>query len=201
VIVAVIPAAGKSLRMGRPKLSLPFRDSTVLEHVVSAFRGAKVDPVVVAVGPHVPELLPLARRAGAEVCALPAETPDMRATVEAALTWIESRWPMTGDDAWLLAPADHPCLEPEIIARLLDERNRHPESSLFIPTHEGKRGHPALIAWGHVAGIRSLPQGMGLNQFFRSQSGQTWEVAVASPGVLVDLDTPEDYRRSQETSQ
>ncbi len=35
---ALIPAAGKSARMGRPKLTLPLGGRTVLEHVVTALR-------------------------------------------------------------------------------------------------------------------------------------------------------------------
>jgi CTP:molybdopterin cytidylyltransferase MocA len=44
-----------------------------------------------------------------------------------------------------------------------------------------------------VRGIRALPTGIGLNVYFRTQP--TRLVSVTSPGVLVDLDTPEDYQR------
>lgn len=196
MIVALIPAAGKSSRMGRPKLSLPFRDSTVLEHVIRAFQIAGVAHVIVVIGPHVPELIPLAHRAGAAVCALPIETPDMRATVEAGLTWIASHHTMKSDDGWFLAPADHPCLETGVIVRLMGERVAHPEKSIFIPSFKGKRGHPALIAWKHVEGIRTLPEETGLNIYLRQHLNETVEVAVESSGVLVDLDTPEDYERT-----
>src|SRR5207237_3552168 len=55
--LALIPAAGKSTRMGRPKLALPLGGRTVLEHVVAALRDAGVEHVLVVVGPHVPELV------------------------------------------------------------------------------------------------------------------------------------------------
>src|SRR4029077_9391223 len=89
---AVLPAGGKSVRMGRPKLSLPLRGRTVLECVVTALREGGIERVLVVVGPHVAELCPLAEAVGARVCLLPAETPDMRATVEIGLTAIEQRW-------------------------------------------------------------------------------------------------------------
>jgi molybdenum cofactor cytidylyltransferase len=195
--VALIPAAGKSQRMGRPKLSLPWGEGTVLEHLVRAFRDSGVDRVVTVIGPHVTELVPLAERAGAEVCLLPHETPDMRATVEAGLAWIESRHPIRDDDCWFLSPGDHPFVDAAVVAQLLGERTQHPEASIFIPTHAGKRGHPALIGWGHVAGIRQLPDGVGLNVYLRGQAAVTREVPVNSPGILVDLDTPEDYERAR----
>ena len=40
MIFALIPAAGKSTRMGRPKLALPLGEKTVLEHVIAALRQA-----------------------------------------------------------------------------------------------------------------------------------------------------------------
>src|SRR5205807_6089865 len=112
---AVIPAAGKSTRMGRPKLALPLGGLTVLERVLGALRRGGVEHPVVVVGPHVRELAPLAQGAGAHVCCLAGETADMRATVEQGLRWLEERFrPRPGDD-WLLVPADHPALAAGVV--------------------------------------------------------------------------------------
>ncbi len=191
---AVVPACGKSTRMGRPKLALPLGDRSVIEHVVAALRSGGVEHVVVVVGPHVPQLIPLAEAAGAHVVPLAEETTDMRGTVEHGLRWLEERFRPRGDDAWFLAPGDHPTLDAAVIATLLRARANHPERSLFLPTFAGRRGHPALIAWKHVAGMRALPAGVGLNVYLRPRADETWEVA-ATPDVLCDLDTPDDYER------
>jgi molybdenum cofactor cytidylyltransferase len=195
MILAVVPAAGHSVRMGRPKLSLPLGDRTVLEWVIKALRTGGVEYVLVVVGPHVGELRPLAESAGAAVLTLPEETPDMRATVQHGLDWMEKNYHPHDDDSWLLVPADHPTLDAAVIRQLLDARQEHPETSIVIPTHQGKRGHPAVIAWKHVAGIRALPPRRGLNAYLREHAGDTLELPVASPHVLCDLDTPEDYER------
>lgn len=195
MIVAVIPAAGHSARMGRPKLSLPLGDKSVLERTIDALRGGGVENVLVVVGPHVRELVPLARAAGAEVCPLAEATPDMRATVEHGWRWFEERHPMRADDWWFLVPADHPCLEPSVVRELLAASASHRDQSVFIPTYEGRRGHPALVGWKHVAGMRELPAGVGLNVYLRPHFAETMEVDALSPGVLLDLDTPEDYQR------
>jgi CTP:molybdopterin cytidylyltransferase MocA len=192
---AIIPAAGHSARMGRPKLALPLGDRTVLERVVSALRGAGVEHVLVIVGPHVPQLAPLAERAGAHVLQLAEETPDMRATVEAGLSWLEGRFRPRPDDRWLLVPADHPALDPLLLRTLLEKGAGAPDKSIVVPTHGGRRGHPTLIDWKHVAGMRALPAGQGLNVYLRQHAAETLEVPVDSPGVLCDLDTPEDYER------
>jgi molybdenum cofactor cytidylyltransferase len=192
---AVLPAAGKSARMGRPKLALPLGGCSVLERVVEAVRRAGVEAVVVVIGPHVPELAPLAEAAGAHALLLPEETADMRATVEHGLRWLEERFRPAPADRWLLLPADHPTLDAELVRRLLEARARAADRSIVIPTFHGRRGHPAVIDWKHVAGVRALPPGLGLNRYFRQQSEETLEVPVESPEVLCDLDTPEEYER------
>ena len=193
--LALLPAAGKSTRMGRPKLALPLAGRTVLEHVVAALRQAGVEHVLVVVGPHVPELVPLAEAAGAAVCRLAQETPDMRATIEHGLRWLEERFHPGPEDAWLLTPADHPALDATVVRQLGQARATHPDRSIFIPAFAGRRGHPTLIGRKHVAGIRAHPAGQGLNTYLRRHPAETLEVPVTSADVLCDLDTPEDYER------
>jgi molybdenum cofactor cytidylyltransferase len=191
---AIVPAAGHSTRMGRPKLSLPLGDRTVLERVVAALRGGGVRHVLVVVGPHVPELVPLAATGGADVCLLPRATPDMRSTVEHGLRWLEDQYHPQPEDWWVLAPADHPVVEPGIVRKLLAAAGRD-DRSIVIPVHDGCRGHPTVLAWRHVAGIRALPADAGINAYLREHADETLEVPISDPGILTDLDTPDDYER------
>jgi molybdenum cofactor cytidylyltransferase len=195
VIAALVPAAGHSRRMGAPKLALEVAGRSVIEHVVEALRAAGAAPVLVVLAPHVAFLGELAARAGAEVLRLPEATPDMRATVEAGLGWLEERCRPGESDAWLLAPADHPALDAGVVRRLIEARQQRPDRSIFVPTWRGRRGHPALIGWGHVAGIRARPRGEGLNVYFRARADAVCEVPVESAAVVEDLDTPEDFAR------
>jgi CTP:molybdopterin cytidylyltransferase MocA len=196
---ALIPAGGHSRRMGRPKLTLPLGGCTVLELVVAALRRAGVEHVLVVVGRHVPELVPLSEGAGAHAYLLAEETADMRATVEQGLRWLEERFRPRAEDDWLLVPGDHPALDAEVIRRLLQARAAHPHHSIFIPTWAGRRGHPALVGWKHVAGIRALPPNLGLNRYWRQRAEETLELPVDTAAVLCDLDTPEDYERLRQT--
>src|SRR5439155_16199828 len=84
-IFAVVPAAGKSVRMGAAKLALPLAGRTVLEHVIAALREAQIDDVLVVLGSHVAELAASAKAAGAQALVLDHETAHMRATVERGL--------------------------------------------------------------------------------------------------------------------
>ena len=192
---AVIPAAGKSTRMGRPKLTLPLGGRSVLERVVTAVREAGVAQTVVVLGPHVRELAALAEAAGAYALVLAEETADMRATVEHGLRWLEERFQPAATDRLLLLPADHPTLDAALVRQLLDARACAADRSIILPTFAGRRGHPVILDWKHVTGIRDLAPGQGLNLYLREHEEDIREVPVMSAEVLCDLDTPEEYER------
>jgi molybdenum cofactor cytidylyltransferase len=190
---ALIPAAGHSRRMGRPKLALPLGDRTILEHVVASVRAGGVEDVLVVVGPATAFLQQPAEQAGASVHRLSAETPDMRATVEAGLAWLEAKHHPRPDDAWLLLPADHPTLTSTVPRALIQAAESDPTQSIFVPTHNGQRGHPTLLRWRHAAAMAALPAGQGLNKYIRGHGGETVELPWPSAEVIIDLDTPTDY--------
>ena len=193
-LFALIPAAGHSTRMGRPKLALPLGIRTVLERVIDALKSAGTD-VLVVLGPHVAELAAPSRSAGAMVLELPKATPHMRATVEAGLAHLQSQFHPDPEEPWLLAPADHPTLDADLVRIMASAFNRLTAHSICVPTFGDRRGHPTLIRWKHWPGIRAYPRDEGLNKYLRQFAGETLEMPADSPDVLLDLDTPEDYER------
>jgi molybdenum cofactor cytidylyltransferase len=194
-VVGVIPAAGLSKRMGRPKLALPLGGSTVLERVIAAVRDGGVEHVLVVLGPTSSRLRDSAERAGASALALDRETPDMRTTVLAGLDHVARTTPLDADDAWLLLPADHPTLDPAVVRTLIQTADQDRVHSIFVPTYAGQRGHPTLLRWSHAAALHELPEGQGLNAYIRGHAAQTREIAWSSAEVLRDLDTPDDYKQ------
>src|SRR5262245_17507429 len=105
-VFVLIPAAGKSVRMGAPKLSLILGGRTVLERVLDSIRPVHFADILVILGPHNENLAVLAGKAGASVLSLTEDTADMRATVSFGLTWLEKHHSPAPGDAFLLCPAD-----------------------------------------------------------------------------------------------
>jgi molybdenum cofactor cytidylyltransferase len=190
---AVLPAAGQSSRMGRSKLALRLGERTILEHVVAALRDAKIEHILVVIGSHVAELANLAESAGSYVCFVESLPTGMRGTVEHGLRWLEERFGPKPEDTWLLTPADHPALDASIVPQLESASAAHPQLSIVLPTYRGRRGHPTLFSWKHVATIRAWPAELGLNTYVRQHVAETLEVPVTNASVLWDMDTPEDY--------
>src|SRR6516162_1125704 len=102
MLFALIPAAGQSSRMGRPKLALPVAGTTVRELVISTLRQAGAERVFVVLGPHGAELATRAEAAGADVLVLSSPTADMRATLDLGLRWVEEKLQPQPNDVWLL---------------------------------------------------------------------------------------------------
>jgi molybdenum cofactor cytidylyltransferase len=181
--------------MGQAKLLLPFRGKTILHAVVEAFLEAGVARVLVVATPQAPGLLDTARAAGAHSLLLDQATPDMRATVDCGLKWIEKLWSPAATDGWFLSPADHPRINAVTIQALLRAANERNESSVFLPVHAGRRGHPVLIRWSEVGNLRAFPREQGVNAFLRSIAERVSEITVAEAAGFRDLDTPDDYQR------
>lgn len=201
---AILPAAGHSRRIGRPKLLLPLLDGRALiEQVLSAWRASLVDEIVVVMRRGD---APLAR-----LCAGPRTTmvqpdvdpPDMKASLAAGIANLRETQRPTTDDAWLVAPADMPFLAAQSIDAViaayrqqLAARDATIDSSptkIVVPHHAGRRGHPVVLPWSIAAELAALGPDEGLKQLIARHPLLT--VDVADAGILTDVDTPEDYAR------
>jgi len=193
-VFAVIPAAGHSRRMGRPKLLLPLGGQTVIARLLGALQHPQIASRVVVVRTSDGPLQTEVQRGGGTLVSPDIDPPDMRASVEAALNWIRDAHTPSADDAWLLAPGDHPVLDANVIASLIAAFEAQ-RPKYLVPTCDGRRGHPLLARWETAANVFGLPPGIGLNQLLRENAAEVREHVVLSRSVLCDLDTPEDYER------
>ncbi len=192
---AVIPAAGLSRRMGRPKLLIDLAGTTVIARLVEALRAADV-PNIVVVGRASDEPLwtEVRRLCGVLEVRPHIDPPDMRSSVEHALSAIRDQLQPSDDDGWLLVPADHPVLDANVIRDVIAIWQQHP-NRVVIPTHGNERGHPTVLPWSLAQQVSQIPADKGLNWLIRSQPDLVKEWPTSNPAVLLDLDTPEDLER------
>jgi molybdenum cofactor cytidylyltransferase len=195
MIAAIVPAAGRSKRMGRPKLILPVGGVSLIARVTTALRQGGADPVIVVVPPAwVPgaaELAAEAERAGANVVVAPQPPPHMRTSVELGLDRLAQVPPAA---TFLLAPGDSPGIDAHLVARVI-ARARAAPLSIVIPQARGRRGHPIALPWSLADEIRSLPDDVGINYLVARHAARVVTLEIDDPLALDDLDTPEDYRR------
>ena len=67
---------------------------------------------------------------------------------------------------------------------------------IIYPRFQGRRGHPPLISTACVAGLPPDCDG-GLRAFLGRYGAAALDLEVMDEAVILDCDTPEDYRRLQ----
>ena len=148
---ALIPAAGRSRRMGSPKLLLDVNGKTVISRVLTALGEAGVLNRLVVLHLDDELLKQEVERSGGRVLLPPTPPPEMRDSIRFGLQSVTERLLATGelinaDSPWLLVPADHPVLEPQTVSTLLEAAATNP-GRIVVPTHAGRRGHEGSSGW------------------------------------------------------
>ncbi len=194
---AIIPAAGRSQRMGRPKLLLPWGDSTVIDHVIAAWSASNVTRTIVVVRPDDDALIRHCGDLEVEVVIPQVAPAEMKVSVGIALEHIRQNDAANDMDAWLLAPADSPRLSVHVVNRLLDEHDAK-NPSILVPTINAQRGHPVLFPWILASEVERLADNEGVNALLDRHLVR--EIDCNDPAILDDLDTPDDYQRLRSTT-
>jgi len=188
---AVILAAGLSRRMGKPKMLLPWGQTTVLGQVISTFAQAGVQEIVIVTGG--------ARQAVEDELALWAqqapfhsvynpdfESGEMLSSIQCGL---RSLGPLA--EAALIGLGDQPQLSLVAIQSVLSA-----QAKIIVPSYNMRRGHPWLVArqyWGQLLDLKP-PQ---TTRDFLNKHASEIQYVATDLTVLKDLDTLEEYQRER----
>jgi molybdenum cofactor cytidylyltransferase len=187
-VAGVVPAAGASVRMGTPKGLLPLEGSTFARRVATALRDGGCDPVLFVVRAGDTRLAAEARAAGATVLENPDPGPGPLSSLRLALEQLAG----TVDHVvWL--PLDHPGVEARTVAALIAEARAH-GTPVTLPVHQGSRGHPAVFGRAVFSELLDPELEGGARTVVHRHLGTARLVDTDDPGVLVDVDTPAEYR-------
>jgi len=183
MIAAIVLTGGKSERMGRPKALLRVSGRTFLEHILGAIRDAGIAETVIVVGHHRAEIqqafpqLPLVFN--------PDYNQGMSTSVKAGLRSLPPG--ISGVGIFLV---DHPMIDATTITLLAGQLL---PGHIVLPSHESRRGHPVFLATDLFAEVLALAPDEGLNNVVRIDPERVIAVPVSNPGVLQDIDTPEQF--------
>lgn len=193
MIAGVVLAAGKSERMGRPKMSLPWRDTTVIGQVVTTLISAGLDQVVVVTGGGREDVELALSSLPQDWLVRPIVNPEyaggeMLSSLQVGVATLGEQV-----ETALVALGDQPQMKGEVVKAILSA-HRTSGASLVIPSYAMRRGHPMLIARPLWAPLLALRPPQTLRDLIEAQSDQILYVNVDTPSILQDLDTPQDYR-------
>ena len=95
-----------------------------------------------------------------------------------------------GADAWIVALGDMPSVRPATIAAIAAALRAG--AALVAPVYEGRRGHPVGFSAQWRAELTALSGDQGARRLLARAGPRLMQVAVDDPGILLDIDTPED---------
>ncbi len=194
MIIAVVLAAGSSVRMGRPKLILPFGGRAMLERALDAYRGARVDEIIVVLGADADLVRKKVRFRGEKVVVNRDFRTGMSSSLRMGIKATGSR-----AEAAIVGLGDQPFLTSETVDKMVDAY-RTAKSAVVIPVYRGRRGNPVLFDRSLFPRIMGIQGDVGAKSVVRDNESSLTEVEVEDRGVVVDVDTPSDYGRHSKMS-
>ncbi len=189
---AVLLGAGRSRRMGRPKLLLPWQGASVLGHLLAQWQaaGAGQIAIVCAAGDRAIELeldrlaFPAAHR-----IFNPAPDRGMFSSIQCAAQWPDWQSALTH---FAIALGDQPHLRQATLQALVRFSAAHP-AQVCQPSRAARPRHPVFLPKAAFLDLAASPAAH-LMEFLAS-----FHIALCElddPGLDLDLDCPADYEKA-----
>lgn len=195
MITGILLAAGRSIRMGQPKMLLPWGDIQLVRHAAQTALRSELDQLIVVTGhraEHVQAALSgLAVTLVHNAAFLDGQSTSVRAGVAALGADVE---------AAMILLADQPLLQPSTIDTLIVVYRQH-QPLIVAPQYQGQRGNPVLFDRSLFPKLVALQGDQGARPVLQAHRQNMHLVDVADEGVLLDLDTPIAYQQLWERTQ
>lgn len=188
-VCAIVLAAGTSSRMGEPKPLARVAGRPLLAHVLDALRESRVDEIVAVLGAESERIRRGVSLEGARVVVNPEYVEGMSASVRAG---IRAAGPDAG--AFLIVLGDQPLVKPSTYDAIVGRWART-GARVVVPVYRRVRGNPVLLHRSLAEEIEHVTGDVGCREIVAAHADEVVEVAVDDPGVLIDIDTPDDLRR------
>ena len=188
-MAALILCGGRSSRIGVFKPLLSLGQETIIERIIGLFRNAGIAEILVVLGHDAELLKPVLERHGVRYVINDGYDEGMFSSVKAGVNNIDRQ-----RRAFFLLPADIPLVRPETLHSLMRSFEEKC-ADVCRPCYRGKRGHPPLISSALILPIMDFKGHGGLRMFLSRYKERTIDVDCDDPGILMDIDTPEDYEK------
>jgi CTP:molybdopterin cytidylyltransferase MocA len=188
-IHAIILAAGRGARMGGPKALLALEGETFLARVARRLRRPGVERVTAVIG-HEADRIRGEAALASDVTTIvnPRYADGMLTSILCGLDEADA----AGADAVLVHPVDHPLVDPATVDAVVAALRRG--AIIAVPSHGGRRGHPAGFARGAWTALREAAPDEGARGVLARHT--EWiEHVPAGEECLLGVNTPEDYER------
>ena len=188
-IAAVVLAAGFSERMGQPKALLKLGPSVFLETIYQLLDESGFDPLLTVLGDDFQEIYKSIKKKR-NILFLRNEHPDKGQLSSFQLALRHVPWDSPG---CLMVLVDHPMVTLPTYLYLNESAKNSPDK-IIVPVYQGKRGHPVYWTRDLFDELLQTDHAKGARQVAINNQHLIVELEVDDEGVLIDIDTPEEYQ-------
>ena len=189
----VILGAGASARMGQPKLLLPWHGTTVIGHLISQWQELGTAQIAVVLRANDTALTGELDRLNfkkSDRIENPQPERGMFSSIVCAANW--SGW-QPEISRWAVVLGDQPHLQPETLRQLLEFAAQNP-AAICQPEFGGRIGHPVILPAAALGQLKSSGADT-LKTFLKLTLLPCVHCPVTDPGLSLDMDSPDDYKR------
>jgi molybdenum cofactor cytidylyltransferase len=190
-IAGIVLAAGASSRMGQPKMMLPYKQKTIIRHVIEVALRSNLDHLIVVINPQVDGLLQEASVPGVKnIIQNNHFQAGMSTSVKKGILSLPEQ-----TEAAVILLGDQPEINEQAINKVIDTYHAKDKPSIVRAAFwNNEKGHPVLLKhtmFPHLLQIEGDSGGKAVIQTF---SGET-AYAELDQINIPDVDTFEDYER------
>jgi molybdenum cofactor cytidylyltransferase len=189
-VAGIILAAGTSSRMGKMKLFLDVHGKPMLGHVVESALRSALDQVIVVLGNEYERVPASIDFEDATVVFNPDFLKGQSTSLKAGIAAAGENC-----DAALFLLGDMPLVDSGVIDAVLQE-HKETRASIVVPVFAGRRGNPVLLARSLFPMVLALEGDIGARAILAANEDLIETVDVDHDGILLDVDTWEDYLRT-----
>jgi molybdenum cofactor cytidylyltransferase len=179
--------------MGSPKALLKAPDGRpFVTRIVETLHDAGIVELVVVTGRHHDALVNVLSRSRVKASIVRNSDPSRG---QLSSLWVGMDAVVrSGTDGILVTLVDVPMLAVSTVTRVVTEWQRT-RAPIVRPAIGDRHGHPVIFDRSVFAALRSAPIDGGAKTVVRAHEHDLLNVPVDDEGCLVDVDTPEEYRR------
>lgn len=186
-VSAVILAAGKSTRMGKQKLLMPYENTSIIRSIVTKSLNSNLNQTIVVIGSHKNEVIEELNSLNIDLIENGRFEEGMLSSIQTGIKAVDEE-----SDGVMILLGDQPMVSINIINRLIATFQKS-NKGVIIPTFNNKRGHPVLISKKYWKQIKDLNPAIGLRELMMNNTHDMLEIKMENDVILKDIDTPEDY--------
>ncbi len=193
MIPAIVLAAGRSSRLGRPKALLQAHAGSFVGSILASLRDGGIPDAIVIAHAGDEGLEDEVRRFGPFARTVVNPNADAGGQLSSLITGINAIDRPAVQGA-MVALVDVPLFAAATVRALL-ERAARSDAAVLRPQHRDRHGHPVIFMRAAFDAIRHADPAAGAKDALRRLADRIEDIAVPDAGILEDVDTIEDYRR------